>query len=166
MKILICIFLLALSADHCFPQTLTAHGFLLNNIPTEGVLLDQGWKFHAGDNAEWANPDFNDQQWQPINPTLELSQLPPVKEAGIGWFRLKLQVDSSLTNTTLAMTVGSIGAPAIYLNGKLIYRKGTVSKDYNVVRTHDSFATGLSSYLSHPSTPVLAVHYTFLITNL
>jgi two-component system NtrC family sensor kinase len=166
MKILICIFLLALSADHCFPQTPTAPGFLLNNIPTGGVLLDQGWKFHAGDNAEWANPDFNDQQWHPINPTLELSYLPQVKQAGIGWFRLKLQVDSSLTDKMLAMVIETIGASEIYLNGKLIYRIGTVSKDYKTERTHQLFAHLISAKLAHQSSQILAVRYSFNTKNL
>ena len=103
MKILIGIFLLAFGADNCFAQISTAHGFHLNNLPSKGVLLDKGWKFHAGDAAEWANSDFNDEQWQSINPTLELHHSPQVKEAGICWFRLKLQVDSSLTNKMLAM---------------------------------------------------------------
>ncbi len=161
MKILISIFLLVLSAGNCFAQTSTAQEFLLNNIPTEGVLLDQGWKFHAGDNPEWANPAFNDQQWQPVNPTLELHHLPQVKEAGIGWFRLKLQVDSSLTNKTLAMVIASIGASQLYLNGKLIYQIGTVSKDYKAERTHQYFAHLISAKLAHQSTQVLAVRYSF-----
>ncbi len=115
MKFLICIFLLVISVDYCLAQNSTDHRFHLNNIPTEGVLSDKGWKFHAGDDAEWANPAFNDQQWQSINPSLELHHLPQVKEAGIGWFRLKLQVDSSLTGKALAMVIASLGASEIYI---------------------------------------------------
>ena len=166
MKILICIFLLVLSVDNCLAQNSNDHGFHLNNISAEGVLLDQGWKFHAGDDAEWANPDFNDQQWQSINPTLELHHLPQVKEAGIGWFRLKLRVDSSLTNKMLAMVIASIGASELYLNGKLIYRLGTVSKDYKAERTHQFFAHRISAKLAHQSSQVLAVRYSFNKKNL
>ncbi len=166
MKILICIFLLVISVDNCFAQNSTDHGFHLNNIPSEGVLLDKGWKFHAGDDPEWANPDFDDRQWQSINPTLELHHLPQVKEAGIGWFRLKLQVDSSLIDKMLSMVITTIGASEIYLNGKLIYRLGKVSKDYKAERTHQFFDLRLSIKLEHQSSQVIAVRYSFNKKNL
>jgi len=65
------------------------------------VKLNKGWKFHAGDNFQWTKPDYDDRGWQPIDPTLALHQLPSVKKAGIGWFRLKMKVDSSLLNERL-----------------------------------------------------------------
>ena len=34
--------------------------FRINSLPKEGVLLNQGWKWHAGDNPEWAKPEFDD----------------------------------------------------------------------------------------------------------
>ncbi len=165
MKILCLIFQLIFLSYSCWSQD-TTELIQIHSLPAEGFLLDKGWKFHAGDDAEWANPAFNDQKWQSINPTLELHHLPQVKEAGIGWFRLKLQVDSSLKNTTLAMVIASIGASEIYLNGKLIYRQGIVSKDYRVERTHQYFSHRISAKLAHQSTQVLAVRYSFNKKNL
>ena len=34
--------------------------FHIDKIPTEGILLDKGWKFHVGDDLEWAKFDFDD----------------------------------------------------------------------------------------------------------
>ena len=37
-----------------------ADTFRIDSLPTEGVLLDKGWKFQVGDNTDWAKPDFDD----------------------------------------------------------------------------------------------------------
>src|SRR5258705_13948002 len=87
--------LLMLSAGHAKAQDTAAGVFQLYKIPPEGLLLDKGWKFKAGDTTEWAKQEYNDQDWVSIDPALELHQLPQVREAGIGWFRVKFQVDSS-----------------------------------------------------------------------
>ncbi len=147
-------------------QDFTDSSFQLTKIPADGIILNKGWKFHAGDNPQWAKPEFDDRQWEPVNPTLELHHLPQVKKPGIGWFRLKLQVDSSLTGKALAMVIASLGASEIYLNGKLIYRQGTVSKDYNVERTRSFFALPIALKLADQSTQVLAVRYSFNKKNL
>ncbi|MBD0288911.1 MAG: hypothetical protein ICV79_26330, partial [Flavisolibacter sp.] len=39
----------------------------IQQIPKGGILLDKGWKFRAGDNPEWAKPQYNDKDWQVIN---------------------------------------------------------------------------------------------------
>ena len=38
--------------------------FRIDSLPKEGVLLNQGWKWHPGDNPEWAKPEFDDAQWE------------------------------------------------------------------------------------------------------
>src|SRR5688572_1602278 len=115
----------------CFSQEFGSQVFHLKSITAQrGAILDKGWKFHAGDNQEWAKPDYDDKHWQSVNSTLQLHQLPAVQEAGIGWFRLKMKVDSSLMNERLAMQLNTEGASEIYLNGELIYRFGIVSADY------------------------------------
>ncbi|MEO5781736.1 MAG: hypothetical protein ABIQ07_00605, partial [Ginsengibacter sp.] len=96
MKILICIFLLVLPVDNCFAQTSTDHGFHLNNIPPEGVLLDKDWKFIPGDKPAYANPEYDDGGWETINPTLDIYDLPQIPKSGIVWFRLRLLIDTSL----------------------------------------------------------------------
>ena len=98
----------------------------LNKIPKDGVLLDKGWKFHTGDNPDWAKPGFDDTKWDTIDPAKDIYYLPRVKEAGISWFRLKLQVDPSLFNKTIGMIIYQTGASDVYLNGKLIYHFGKI----------------------------------------
>ncbi len=94
--------------------------FHVSNIPPSGLLLNKDWKFNAGDNIDWAKPGFNDSNWYPINPSDELHYLPQVKDAGIGWFRLELEVDNLLKGRPIALVISTIGASQIFLDGNII----------------------------------------------
>src|SRR6187551_3271131 len=131
----------------------------LDSIPTEGVLLNNGWKFHEGDNPNWAKPQYNDSAWSYINPLLPLYKLPQLKQPGIGWFRLKLQLDSSLYNKTIAVVLTFAGAAELYLDGKLIYRFGKVSVNYKEEQTCLFFNRPFSLKLGDHSIQTLAIRY-------
>ena len=76
MRTFYIIFLLVfLFDDKCFSQDSTNHVFHLNELPQEGVLLDKGWKFHAGDNPEWARPEYDDSEWKPVSPAYPIHQI-------------------------------------------------------------------------------------------
>src|SRR5436190_2301491 len=122
----------------CFFITASSFGqevFQLQKIDEGGSTLDKAWKFHPGDDPAWAKPGFDDSNWEKIDPTDELHHLPQVRKAGIGWFRLTMLVDSSLTDERLTMITSLLGAAEIYLNGQLIYSFGTVSSDYKKEQT-------------------------------
>ena len=89
------------------------------------------WKYHPGDDQEWASPAFDDTGWESIASTeLSLKEIPRSdwKGIGIGWFRLHLSVrDERLWHTPLALQViYQAGASEIYLDGELIYTFGKV----------------------------------------
>ncbi|MEO5582330.1 MAG: ATP-binding protein [Saprospiraceae bacterium] len=138
----------------------------LENLGLREFKLDKGWKFHEGDNPEWANSDFEDQSWKPINPLLQLHILPQVRKAGIGWFKLKLKVDSSFRNENMVMVISTVGASEIYLNGDLIQRFGTVSPEYKLERTRFLFYHPFSLRLGTQPMQDLAVRYSFNKKNL
>jgi two-component system, NtrC family, sensor kinase len=48
----------------------TSSAMHLDKLPSEGVLLVKGWKFHPGDNPAWADAGFNDSEWESVDPTL------------------------------------------------------------------------------------------------
>ena len=113
----------------CFAQNSADSIFHINKIPPEGIVLDRGWKFHAGDNPEWAKPEFNDKDWNNLTPDIDVHHLLKQNEdAGIGWFRLKIKVDSSLQGSSATLIISQVVASEIYLNGRLLYNFGTVSK--------------------------------------
>lgn len=86
------------------------------------------WKYHPGDNVEWASPTFDDTAWESTSILLSPNALPAGGWQGIGWFRLHLSVpDEQLWNTPLALHVWyQMGASEVYLDGKLIYKFGKV----------------------------------------
>ena len=51
-------------------------------------LHDAPWKYHPGDNPEWAKPDFDDTTWVKYFSPLLIQDKSINKEwEGIGWFR-------------------------------------------------------------------------------
>ena len=148
----------------CFFITASSYGqevFQLQKIDEGGITLDKAWKFHSGDDPAWAKPGYNDSNWEKIDPTDELHHLPQVRKAGIGWFRLTMQVDSSLTDERLTMITSLLGAAEIYLNGQLIYSFGTVSSDFKKERTR-FFTNHLFSFKLGPErVQRIAVRYSF-----
>src|SRR5215207_6963651 len=53
------------------------------------------WRYRAGDDAVWADPQFDDSSWEVLNGTrLTAREQPRSGWRGIGWFRLHLNVDS------------------------------------------------------------------------
>lgn len=101
---------------------------LLNEHRT--IFLPDLWKFQAGDDYDWAAPDFDDSTWEMVSTLLGPNQLPLIDWNGIGWFRLKLDVDESLVGIPLAMDIAvQNGASEIYINGRLMYTYGVVSAD-------------------------------------
>lgn len=166
MKISRFFLFLLLLAGHVWAQDTSEEVFHLRKIPPEGILLDKGWRFKAGDDPGFSSPDLDDKYWSPVDPTLELHQLPAIRKAQIGWFRLMMQVDSPLLGKQLTMVVSNIDASEIYLDGKLIYRFGIVSKDYQKERTDFFLNRLLSIKLGQHSPQVFAVRYSFNKKNL
>jgi len=114
--------------------------FIIDSIPGE-IELNKYWKYKPGDDTLWAAYNYNDDNWDTtLKTTIDLSEIPEDKFTGFGWFRLHLQIDSSLRNKTFALTIDQQGASEIYLNGKLITHhtshgivgtKKTEEKTYN-----------------------------------
>lgn len=129
-------------------------------IPPPGVLLDTGWKWHAGDDPNWVRPDFDDSRWERIDPTQDIMDLPPLWQAPIGWFRLRFTVDSTMTTKSLSILVQQTGASEIYLNGYLIGRFGEISAETGQIRAaKPSIGTFLGAPIRKTGEQVLAVRF-------
>jgi serine phosphatase RsbU (regulator of sigma subunit) len=94
-------------------------------------LSKLNWKYDAGgmagDDPRFADPQFDDHLWETLNGTaITLAHIPPSGWRGIGWFRLRLQVDPMLASQPLALVMVHYGASEVYLDGKLVQRFGTV----------------------------------------
>ncbi len=103
--------------------------FRIDSLPKEGILLNKSWKFHAGDNPDFAKSKFDDSKWESIDPTKDVKDLPQIKKAKIGYLRLNFTVDSSLVNKAFAFEIDQTVASEIYLNNALIHSLGVVSQE-------------------------------------
>ena len=110
--------------------------FRIDSLSTEGVLLDKGWKFHSGDNPDFAKADFDDSTWTPIDPTKDIAALPQIFNAQIKWLRLDFEVKNKLPNP-LGIAINQAGASEIYLNGHLIHQFGHFDTDSTKVKAYD-----------------------------
>ena len=95
------------------------------------IALDKiQWKYRAGDDATWANPQTDDAAWDKIEGAfINPNNLPSSGWSGRGWFRLRLTVDESLVNRTLAFIATQRGASEIYLDGRKIATFGSITDD-------------------------------------
>ena len=50
------LFILLLCVFHIIIVAQDTTMALPSKLPAEGILMDKGWKFQAGDNLEWATP--------------------------------------------------------------------------------------------------------------
>jgi hypothetical protein len=136
--------------------------FRIDSLPQKGILLNQGWKWHAGDNPEWAKPEFDDSNWKFLPPLDLMDSLPQkLRSSDIRWLRLKLQFDKSLIKAILALAIDQIGASEIYMNGKLLQRYGVVSSNPDEVKAFNPLLDPIPFIVSKDSTVILAVRYTF-----
>ena len=90
------------------------------------LWLPEQWKYQAGDDRQWAKPDFDDSDWQMQGTQLLRENMPEESWEGIGWFRLKLVIDSNLVDKHLAIGIWQSGASELYLDGELVHQFGTV----------------------------------------
>ncbi|MCA0233078.1 MAG: sensor histidine kinase [Bacteroidetes bacterium] len=138
--------------------------FRIDSIPSEGILLDKGWKWHAGDNPDFAKPDFDDSKWERIDPNKDIDELPQIKKAKIGWFRIHLNIDTSLKNTILSLQTHQALATEFYQNGGFIGNMGWVSKNPKEVQgffSFDYYKPVIHLYTGDKKKQVLAVRFAF-----
>ncbi|WP_373493452.1 ATP-binding protein [Aquiflexum sp.] len=131
---------------------------ILKDIPQEGILLDNGWKYIVGDNMEYASPYFDDSEWNSINPTVDIHDLPVLWENSIVWFRLNLKIDSTFIGQ-LSMAVQQSGASECYLNGRLIKQLGTVSLNPKEIVPFNPYQKPMALPVTFSGEHLLAVRY-------
>jgi len=94
-------------------------------------------KFHAGDDASWANVNIDDSSWQDIKNSDTWTSQGVKIENGFGWYRyhvniLRSMLEKSDLKETVDFILGGIDdADETYLNGKLIGKTGRFPSDAN-----------------------------------
>ena len=72
------------------------------------------WRYHPGDNMKWASHDYDDSNWELVEPNLNMLNPDAGKWQGIGWFRKVIKIDSSLVNKFVGVYLHHDGASEIF----------------------------------------------------
>ena len=162
MKHLLLLLLTWGSACVCLAQAPDSAALRINRLPpTTGLLLQKGWRYHAGDDPIWARPGFDASRWDTLNPTWLRAALPPALSRGISWLRLRVRLGDSLRRHQLVLVVpaSSIRGAAweLYLNGQLVQRQGVLAANPAQVRPTGSPIAPVEIPANGPADLVLAV---------
>ena len=93
------------------------------------VILDSCWVYHQGDSTIWAESGYDDSHWISFNPSINYVNSIPEDFQGKAWFRLHLNLDSSLLDKNVSFRIQHVGASEIYINGVFIQRLGKMGND-------------------------------------
>jgi serine phosphatase RsbU (regulator of sigma subunit) len=115
------------------------------------IWLNAHWRYHPGDDPAWANPEFDDREWEAADPELAPNRLPKSGWPGVGWFRIPVAVDSALWRQPFILTITHAGAAQIYLNGEPLY-------DYHV-DARKNFRDYQTFMFSPQTSHVFAIRY-------
>lgn len=129
--------------------------------PVSGYVLRTGWKYHSGDNLEWANPDVDETGWQDLEMAMGKDLFSTLEWDGIGWFRYHFELGEEIGDVPLVLFVAQLGASEIYLDGKLIGAFGDVAGDGQTERLYlsDNLLSFISLSKLNPGSHVLAVRF-------
>jgi hypothetical protein len=129
-------------------------------LGTSTVDLTGPWKFHKGDNLDWAQPDYNDAGWSAIDLTPPAGSYDPflgssgfmpgwtvlgdTGYSGFAWYRLKVNVqyDPGLSEGGLEIKMPDDvdDAYQVYVNGEMVGQLGKFTQN------------GVRRYLTLPRT--------------
>ncbi|GEM_PF-2755701 len=156
--------LLLISAAPLLAQESAIAYLSADSLEKNGRILlgNVKWKYHPGDDPSWARSTFDDSSWPAVFPRMRLDSLARGEWTGIGWFRLRLTVDSTLRNKALALWMIHHGASEIYLDGNFIHRSGNVSATKPLEKRHNPRNSFIGLYLDNKPEHVIAIRYSFL----
>ena len=158
MKNLLTIILLIIANFEIYAQK---DVFRIDSLPPKGILLDKGWKWHAGDNPDFAKFDFDDSKWESIDPTQDVMDLKQLRESTIVWLRIKLMPQNEFDTRLFALIVKQTGASEIYLNGILIHKFGFVSLNKDSTKGYDPLGEQISLLLIMKQPNCIAVRFSY-----
>ncbi len=100
-------------------------------IENDVIMLGQldGWRYTSGNVANGAYPNLDLTDWQTVRPTDISDSLLNNRGVVDGWFRIRVRLDSSLTDIPLFWRIGTWGAIDMYVDGVLVKQYGITSSD-------------------------------------
>ena len=100
--------------------------------------LSGTWKFSIGDDSKWANPQYNDSDWDQVSVPGNWEDQGYKDYNGYAWYRKSFRIDEVPVNTTIYLLMGRIDdVDVIYLNGTEIGHSGKLPPDFETAYDRD-----------------------------
>ena len=94
------------------------------------VNLNDGWKFHTGDNKAWREPGFKDDNWDRVHVPSSWESQGYDDYDGYAWYRVSFRLPKNMSEEDLYLVLGKIDdIDDVYLNGKYIGSVYDLRKD-------------------------------------
>ena len=108
--------------------------FSLENF-AQIININKDWKFHTGDDKNWAKPDFNDTDWTLILPVISYEKQGFDKYEGYSWYRIKFFLpeevrEKAVLKKDIRLVLSKInGTDEVFFNGIKIGQTTTFSTE-------------------------------------
>ena len=95
----------------------------------EPVSLDQGWRFHSGDDPRWAGPAYDDSAWQPFDAHKGPNDQSFATVQGFVWLRIHARLPAA--HGPLSLLLDRVGnSYQVFVNGQTIGHYGSSGSLY------------------------------------
>ena len=133
---------------------LDAQTFNLQNGREAIASLDGLWRFHTGDNAAWADPNFDDSQWPLLRADGPWSEQGYKNYGGFAWYRFTVAVPDGSRNWSIDLGPMETGYQ-LFVDGRLAGSFGPILNSRNYSASRRTFA--VSPAASGPRTFHIAI---------
>ena len=132
---------------------------LADSLEKRSISFNQAWHYSPGDDTLWSFQDFDDSEWDTLNPRLTWEDYDTTEWNGIGWFRKNFVIDTTLRNKSVGLSMRHHGASEVYLNGALVKKFGTVSEIPDSEKVYQPHGIPVTLNFSNDTNYVIAVRY-------
>ena len=135
--------------------------FKIDSLPPTGILLDSGWAWHQGDDAEWAKPGNSNSGWKEMHPEkFIVDALAPAERGSAGWLRLHFTMPV-YEKENYALMIEQSGATQIFFNGEKIKEYGVIDNEKKQIKAFNPLGKPLLIFPKTTGVQILAVRYYF-----
>ncbi len=108
----------------------------------EPIILDQGWRFHSGDDPRWSSSSYDDSAWQSFDPQRGINDENFASVQGFMWMRIHLRLPGA--HGPLSLLLDHVGnSYQVFVNGQSIGNYGRFGSPFGyLLRTTVVFPLG------------------------
>jgi len=132
-------FLLCSGACFCRDSTVLITPSMFNESHELLIGKMDAWLFKEGDSISYLDENLNVATWRKLKPTELSSRFADKKGKVEGWFRLKIKLDTTFRQRTLAFCKGNWAASDLYLDGNLVRSFGNTGANGKPFEEYNSF---------------------------